>query len=238
MRGARSRTHISGRVHDEDVGIDAHVELWRRADEPSGFGVGLQVKAGESYIRNETESAFTFYPSIEDLQYWRSYAFPIYLVVYHPGRDVAYWLDIKRLCNDKRFADMLAGISLRKLVFQKAHTFAENCRNVLSASCRVDVVRHRRKLGARERARDDGSHAVSGGHAVTLAAPPTQSPVTVTLGGTSVPVLGAVLSSYAAVYQIAIQIPALTPDVDYPIVATVNGVQSPSSSLLTVQHAQ
>jgi uncharacterized protein (TIGR03437 family) len=69
-------------------------------------------------------------------------------------------------------------------------------------------------------------------------APLTQNPVAVTLGGTPVPMLGAVLSSYAAVYQIAIQIPASMPDGDYPIVATVDGAQSPSSSLLTVQHAQ
>jgi hypothetical protein len=116
--------HIFRRVHEEDVGIDAHIELCRRPGEPSGFVVGLQVKAGESYIRNETETAFTFYPSIEDLQYWRSYALPIYLVVYHPAREVAYWLDIKKACDDKRFADMLAGISPRKLVFQKSNTFA------------------------------------------------------------------------------------------------------------------
>ena len=37
------------------------------------------------------------------------------------------------------------------------------------------------------------------------------------------------------VYQIAIQIPASMPDGDYPIVATVNGVQSPANFSLTVQ---
>lgn len=117
--------HIFRRMHEEDVGVDAHIELCHRPEEPSGFVVGLQVKAGASYIRNETEKTFTFYPSIEDLQYWRSYALPIYLVVYHPARDVAYWLDIKKACDDKRFADMLAGISPRKLVFQKSDTFAD-----------------------------------------------------------------------------------------------------------------
>lgn len=126
VRGITDREHhIFRRVHEEDVGVDAHIELCRHPDEPSGFVVGLQVKAGESYIRNETAGTFTFYPSIEDLQYWRSYALPIYLVVYHAGRDVAYWLDIKNACDDKRFADMLAGISPRKLVFQKADTFAD-----------------------------------------------------------------------------------------------------------------
>ena len=76
---------------------------------------------------------------------------------------------------------------------------------------------------------------VPAGQEPSVAAPPTQNPVTVTLGGTSVPVLGAVLSSYAAVYQIAIQIPATMADGDYPIVATVNGIQSPANFSLTVQ---
>jgi uncharacterized protein (TIGR03437 family) len=67
--------------------------------------------------------------------------------------------------------------------------------------------------------------------------PPTQNPMKVTLGGTAVPVLGAVLSSYAAVYQIAIQIPASMPDGNYPIVATINGVQSPASFSLSVQRS-
>ena len=67
-------------------------------------------------------------------------------------------------------------------------------------------------------------------------APPTQDPVTVTLGGGAVPVLGAVLSGYAAVYQIAIQIPAAIADGDYPIVATVAGAQSPNIVMLSVQH--
>jgi uncharacterized protein (TIGR03437 family) len=80
--------------------------------------------------------------------------------------------------------------------------------------------------------------AVPAGQEPTVAAPPTQNPVTVTLGGTTVPVLGAVLSSYASVYQIAIQIPASMPDGDYPIVAAINGVQSPPGILFTIQRGQ
>ena len=55
-------------------------------------------------------------------------------------------------------------------------------------------------------------------------------------GGTSVPLLGAVLSSYAAAYQVAIQITASIMDGDYPIVTAVNGMQSPGNTILTVQH--
>lgn len=75
---------------------------------------------------------------------------------------------------------------------------------------------------------------VPAGQEPSVAAPPTQNPVSVTLGGTTVPVLGAVLSSYAAVYQIAIQIPESMPDGDFPILAAVNGVQSPGNMVLAV----
>jgi uncharacterized protein (TIGR03437 family) len=77
---------------------------------------------------------------------------------------------------------------------------------------------------------------VPAGQEPTVAAPPTQNPVAVTLGGTPVPVLAAVLSTYAAAYVVAIQIPASMADGDYPIFASVNGAQSPANILLTVQH--
>lgn len=64
----------------------------------------------------------------------------------------------------------------------------------------------------------------------------TASPVTVTVGKTPVIVYGAALSpGFAALYQIAIQIPESLADGDYPVVATISGAQSPSSVLLTVR---
>ena len=77
---------------------------------------------------------------------------------------------------------------------------------------------------------------VPAGQAPRLQSSPTQSPVTVTLGGTPVLVLGAVLSGYAALYQTAIQIPASMAEGDYPVIAAVNGTQSPGSMILTVRH--
>ena len=60
--------------------------------------------------------------------------------------------------------------------------------------------------------------------------------VTVTVGGTPVSVLGAALApGLAAVYQIAIQVPAGMANGDYPVVAAVNGISSPSAVKLTVQ---
>ncbi len=77
---------------------------------------------------------------------------------------------------------------------------------------------------------------VPAGQEPTALAPPIQANVNVTLGGFPIPVIAAVLSAYAAEYQIAIQIPVSMANGTYPLVATVNGVQSPSNVLLTVQY--
>jgi len=65
---------------------------------------------------------------------------------------------------------------------------------------------------------------------------PTASPVTVTVGGTSATVYGAALApGFAGLYQVAIQIPSSAPNGDLPVVATINGAQSPGTTLITVQ---
>lgn len=64
----------------------------------------------------------------------------------------------------------------------------------------------------------------------------TSNPVTVSVGGINATVYGAAMApGYAGLYQVAIQIPPNAPDGDLPIVATVNGAQSPTSTVITVQ---
>jgi len=64
----------------------------------------------------------------------------------------------------------------------------------------------------------------------------TASTVSVTIGTTTTMVYGAALApAYAGLYQIAIQIPAGLANGDYPVVATIDGASSPSTTLITVQ---
>jgi uncharacterized protein (TIGR03437 family) len=64
----------------------------------------------------------------------------------------------------------------------------------------------------------------------------TANTVTVTVGGKPATVYGAALApGYAGLYQVAIQIPASLVNGDYPVVATINGAQSPSTTMITVQ---
>jgi uncharacterized protein (TIGR03437 family) len=65
----------------------------------------------------------------------------------------------------------------------------------------------------------------------------TASPVTVTVGGVPATVYGAALApGEAGVYQVAIQIPTSLANGNYPVIATISGVQSPSTTLITVQN--
>jgi uncharacterized protein (TIGR03437 family) len=62
------------------------------------------------------------------------------------------------------------------------------------------------------------------------ASAPTVSPVTVTVGNTSVNVLGAATTSNSiGLYQINIQLPQSIGVGDEPVVATVAGFQSPTA---------
>lgn len=64
----------------------------------------------------------------------------------------------------------------------------------------------------------------------------TANNVSVTIGTSPATVYGAALApGFAGLYQIAIQIPAGLSSADYPVVATINGVSSPSTTMITVQ---
>jgi uncharacterized protein (TIGR03437 family) len=64
----------------------------------------------------------------------------------------------------------------------------------------------------------------------------TKDSVTVTVGKTAATVYGAALApGFAALYQVAIQVPTTLANGDYPVVATIGGVSSPATTLLTVE---
>jgi uncharacterized protein (TIGR03437 family) len=64
----------------------------------------------------------------------------------------------------------------------------------------------------------------------------TATQVTAKVGSQSATVYGAALApGYAGLYQIAIQIPAGLSNGDYPVVATIDGAESATTTLITVQ---
>jgi uncharacterized protein (TIGR03437 family) len=64
----------------------------------------------------------------------------------------------------------------------------------------------------------------------------TATLVSVKVGSQNVTVYGAALApGFAGLYQVAIQIPAGLANGDYPVVAAINGVSSPATTLITIQ---
>jgi uncharacterized protein (TIGR03437 family) len=64
----------------------------------------------------------------------------------------------------------------------------------------------------------------------------TSSPVTVTVGGVAASVYATALApGFASLYQVAVTVPASLAPGDYPVVASIGGAQSPSTTLITVQ---
>jgi len=84
-------------------------------------------------------------------------------------------------------------------------------------------------LGATNPAVPAGQQPVGNGAFPALTANPT-----VTLGGTNVTVLGAILR-YAGLYQVNIQLPQTMPTGDLPIKIMQGNFQSPDGVLLNVQ---
>jgi uncharacterized protein (TIGR03437 family) len=63
-------------------------------------------------------------------------------------------------------------------------------------------------------------------------------PVTVTIGGVSASIYenaAALASGFAALYQLAVTVPSSLAAGDYPVICTINGVQSPATTMITVQ---
>lgn len=87
-------------VLKSDFGIDGEVELtWINEDrkiEPLGEIMKVQIKtvsSDDSYIRNEKETSFEFYPRKEDIEYWEKYkknGIEILLIIYDNRKDALY----------------------------------------------------------------------------------------------------------------------------------------------------
>lgn len=124
--------HIFRPVYIEDVGIDAHIEICRKGKEPSGKQIGFQIKSGESYIKAEKSDSFIYYPDDDDLQYWKNYSIPVYLIVFNPKENQAYWFDITRYLKDSySFEKIIIGTNKKKLTFNKNNIFSDDFLNQL-----------------------------------------------------------------------------------------------------------
>ncbi len=84
----------------DDFGLDGEIEVVTPKPGGDGFEtaggiIKVQSKAGESYVRYDTETSFTTPVDQNDLKYWKNCNFPVLFIVYHPRDDKLYYKEIK-----------------------------------------------------------------------------------------------------------------------------------------------
>ncbi|MBY4383507.1 DUF4365 domain-containing protein [Rhodococcus fascians] len=76
-----------------DYGIDAHVEI-KRAAIATGRLVGLQIKGGDSYFKEENSDGWKYRPSKRHVSYWLEHSLPVFLLLADLTTDEIYWQEI------------------------------------------------------------------------------------------------------------------------------------------------
>ena len=102
-----------------DHGIDGHIDL---VDPGTGEMLNLvllvQSKARGLPFSYETETSFQYTCAEADLNYWLSGNAPVILILSHPDRDEAWWVDIKaEFADARRRAERTVVVHKRKQVF-------------------------------------------------------------------------------------------------------------------------
>ncbi len=91
MRIARDLGWLFREQPISDVGIDGLVEVVEKG-EATGQLVGVQIKSGESYFRSRSRQGFVYTTDdVDALQYWRSFAAPVILVLARPRHNKCWW---------------------------------------------------------------------------------------------------------------------------------------------------
>jgi hypothetical protein len=74
----------------DDYGIDAQVEIADGHD-PLGALIGIQIKSGSSYFREQTNDTIVFRSNDRHIEYWLNHALPVIIVLYDNVSDTLYW---------------------------------------------------------------------------------------------------------------------------------------------------
>ncbi|GAA4738285.1 DUF4365 domain-containing protein [Flavisolibacter ginsenosidimutans] len=104
-----------------DFGIDGFVEITRislnlKDRIPIGKLIGVQIKSGKSFFKEESDNHFVFRGSIKHLYYWINHSIPVILILYDKEARLAYWEEVNKstvLFTGKGFK---VNISKRNLV--------------------------------------------------------------------------------------------------------------------------
>ena len=80
-------------ILESDMGIDMEVEICDNGN-PTGQLVGIQIKTGESYFKENIAGDIIYRGSNVHLKYWLNHSLPILIILHNPTTGVTLWQEI------------------------------------------------------------------------------------------------------------------------------------------------
>jgi hypothetical protein len=121
---------------NSDVGIDGTIEYVNSADEATGKIVAVQIKSGDSFLHNNKNDSWTFYPEEKHKVYWEKFPIPVILLIYRPTDNEIYFIDVRYY---------LKANGLCNITFTRLQTASYICQ-VIVKTVSTGIRRHRREL--------------------------------------------------------------------------------------------
>jgi hypothetical protein len=78
---------------EDDFGLDGYFDIIGINDSVTGKYLGVQIKTGESYFKNETALGWTYYGENKHLNYFLNLNFPILIILVSLIEQKAYWAE-------------------------------------------------------------------------------------------------------------------------------------------------
>jgi hypothetical protein len=79
---------------DDDFGLDGYIDILQDGKYVTGKSIGVQIKTGASYFKNETQSGWYFHGENKHLNYYLNNRIPIIVIIVNPETQKAYWNEI------------------------------------------------------------------------------------------------------------------------------------------------
>lgn len=77
-----------------DVGIDGEIEIVTNENMTTGRLVSVQIKCGNSFFEEETQTGFVFRGDLIHLKYWLDHSLPVIVILCNPTSNCCYWGEV------------------------------------------------------------------------------------------------------------------------------------------------
>lgn len=89
---------------DDDFGIDGYIDILEEKKYVTGKSIAIQIKTGESYFNNPSQSGWNYYGENKHLNYYMNIDTPVIIALVNPNTEQVYWseFDINTISKTKK----------------------------------------------------------------------------------------------------------------------------------------